>query len=179
MELWQECRAAIDTQRRRYHDDEARKRLEKPIPQPKQFPATLDDFYRLIVRAKNKTESQPRFKRYLLWVLNYKRLNVEFDPRFAERPKPALMEGTKEAIDAVESELRRYQNDGILHKIFWDSLAEHYRRWWEPQRLETNRVNARKHKPTKITPEKAVGKLADALQRDAEKEKRGKNSPHS
>jgi len=47
------------------------------IPQPKQLPATLDDFYKLIVRAKNETENEPRFSRFLRRQVENEQLKIK------------------------------------------------------------------------------------------------------
>ena len=60
--LRQAARDALEAAR-----ENSRQELNKAftLPRPKQWPATLADFYRLVVRGKDKTENQPRFKRFL------------------------------------------------------------------------------------------------------------------
>jgi hypothetical protein len=65
LKFLQESEAVLKTTTERQNRlQEARARLAA-IPQPPQWPASLDEFYRLIVKAKDRTNCQPRFKRYL------------------------------------------------------------------------------------------------------------------
>jgi hypothetical protein len=92
----------------RYH--EAPESLA-PIPAPPRWPATLKDFYRLIMKVRDKADAQPRLRHYLLG-LRY--------------PFHSSQDEEDRRVDDTFRELRTKGFD----KPSWLSHARGYRRWW-------------------------------------------------
>jgi hypothetical protein len=119
LKLW------LGSQRLLKREEAARNRIKEArarqdsIPQPGQWPASLDDFYRIIVRAKDRTESQPRFKRYL-----------------------------RTSSENAESSFLGFKEVGFTARTVWNAHAAAYRTWWEQKkhapRQGTGRVGAEK-----------------------------------
>jgi hypothetical protein len=85
---------------------------------PKQFPATLEgDFYKLVVRGRNPSDNQPRFKRFL-----------------KERPRVSNLPLTDAEKDKeVDREFLRIKKDGIHDIPDWIAFLVDYKRWWEKE----------------------------------------------
>lgn len=126
-------------------------------PQPKIFPGDLDEFLRLIVRAKTPADDTKRFRDFLRWKLQ--------DWYHAESPEPVRKSGEtpkefeeqieryrekeqrrkRDVVELGENEIRcriektvaqqmeKYRDDGIS-RMHWQSLAADYREWWKLQR---------------------------------------------
>jgi len=115
LKLW------LGSQRLLKREEAARNRIKEArarqdsIPQPGQWPASLDDFYRIIVRAKDRTESQPRFKRYL---------------RTSSKNAESAFLGFKEA--------------GFTSRAVWNAHAAAYKTWWEQAKQKKAVVKARR-----------------------------------
>lgn len=132
LEMWQECREVLGAFHRRCREA-AEEQQRVPIPQPQQWPAPLQDFFRLIVKAKDKSENLPRFQRFLLWRINEIRRTVENDPGNEDpkySPKPPLVEGNEETTKTVRDSLAVYQH---IDKELWSPLAEDYMGWWKAE----------------------------------------------
>ncbi|HEY3862043.1 MAG TPA: hypothetical protein VGO59_09160 [Verrucomicrobiae bacterium] len=70
LHLLHDCQSSLEKSARPQSKAEiASKEFEKP-PMPEKFPATLDDFYRLIVKGKKKADNQPRFRKFLSWQID-------------------------------------------------------------------------------------------------------------
>jgi hypothetical protein len=133
------------------------------VPMPKTWPATLQDFYKSVVRGKDETESQPRFKRFL-------RYRVETDQTWLRAEMSQIPEaqrtdestpspwntnkfrllGTFEHLDnkAVDREVERefakykslsFEAPRIHDRHEWSHLAEAYLHWWKVAALEGKR----------------------------------------
>jgi len=108
LKLW------LGSQRLLEREEAARNRIKQArasqdsIPQPGQWPASLDDFYRIIVRAKDRAESQPRFKRYL-----------------------------RTSCKNAESAFLDFKEVGFTARAVWNAHAAAYRTWWEQEKHAT------------------------------------------
>src|SRR5260221_14748593 len=60
LELWSTCHALLSDQSAGSMADRIR-RIRSNLQQPEKWPASLDDFYRFVVKAKDETDAQPRF----------------------------------------------------------------------------------------------------------------------
>ena len=90
------------------------------LPHLKRFPATLQDFYRLIVKARDKAENQPRFKRFLRFIYQEIARKQECDSQ-------------------VEQTFQTYQKHGFSLDIQWDHFAWRYMHWWAKEKTEAKR----------------------------------------
>lgn len=132
--------------------------IDKCIPpQPKIFPGDLDEFLRLIVRAKTPADEMKRFRDFLHWKWHNwhqaqapepVRENGETPKEFRKRLKlhkerqrennRELRTLGKKAIQrrvesTVNGLLAKYRDNGIP-EVHWQSLAQEYREWWKLQR---------------------------------------------
>ena len=102
---------------------EAHAKIQKEsasLPHPKRYPATLHDFYRLIVKARDKAENQPRFKRFLRFI--YRDIGRE-----------------QERDSQVEQAFQSYQHHGFSVDQQWEYLAWQYTQWWAKEKSEAKR----------------------------------------
>lgn len=155
LELWKQSQTVLDLDdnKRRCCDD-AHKRYQA-IPQPNQWPATLNDFYHLIVRAKDKTECQPRFKRFLRYMVEKEqqeiRQKIERVPERDHRDESTPSEfntlkfrllNTKEAVEKAVDRLFEHHKENSFERSEltpldpylpdkWTQLAMDYLEWWE------------------------------------------------
>ena len=97
---------------------------------PSKFPATLDDFLRLIVRAKTPADSM-------------KRLRDFFRCRHAEHPNRY-----RDAADTI-AEIKAHDCEGGYFADFqmWRSKANAYGVWWMNQKSLKASQSAQKRKP--------------------------------
>jgi hypothetical protein len=88
-----------------------------PIPKPRQWPASLRDFYRLIMEVRDKADAQPRFRRYLSSIHNnwLACLSPEWSADGADR----LTDATFHDLQS-----KGFDKDG------WLSHTRGYRWWW-------------------------------------------------
>lgn len=158
LELWKQSQALVglDAKKRRCCDDALRR--YKAIPQPNQWPATLNDFYHLIVRAKDKTECQPRFKRFLRYMVEKQqqeiRQKIERVPECESRDESTpskfntlkfrLLETGEEVQKEAERRFARYKQHQFQPSELpplapylpdeWTQLAMDYQEWWEAEK---------------------------------------------
>lgn len=91
-----------------------------PIPAPPRWPATLGNFYSLIMKVRDKADGQPRFRRYLHsihsnWLAC---LSPEWSADGADK--------------RVNADFLHLQSKGF-DKRGWLFHTKGYRRWWLPQ----------------------------------------------
>jgi hypothetical protein len=91
-----------------------------PIPAPPQWPATLGNFYSLIMKVRDKADGQPRFRSYLR--------SIHSDWLACLSPEWSA-DGADKRGDADFLDL---QSKGF-DKAAWVSHTKGYRRWWLPQ----------------------------------------------
>jgi hypothetical protein len=141
------------------------------IPQPESFPASLDDFLRLVVHAKTPADATKRFRDFLRdrwkrfagngYIENYpkwaewarKKHFDEMTPEQRQNPNWAGMteEQIGEALEQaslekkVVEDLEEYKR-GFPDRYRWCLCAKDYRAWWASQRSDQARAAAKKSK---------------------------------
>lgn len=183
----------LDDNKRRCCDD-ALKRYQA-IPQPNQWPATLNDFYRLIVRAKDETECQPRFKRFLRYRVEKEqqeiRQKIETVPERDHRDESTPSEfntlkfrllNTEEAVEkAVDRLFERHKADSFERSELppldpylpdkWTQLAMDYLEWWEVEKTAA-KARAGRERAEKAAAAKAAAAFAANPEAPPHKSKR-------
>lgn len=88
---------------------------------PARWPGTMDDFLRLIVKARDTTEGLPRFKRFLRNCLHQEQ---------ARRRLPRLSE--EEEIDSVERRIKELKitPEAAFSAEWWPWVSYAYKAWW-------------------------------------------------
>jgi hypothetical protein len=159
LQAWRKYESDLAGAARREKEASEWFKLLERIPQPPQWPAKLDDFYRLIVRAKDKTEAQPRFKRFLRHRILKEQKEIRqrmqtlteeemTGKATASQPKASGPRLTEEALqEAVDRLFNHYKacktcafQPGelpLLNAYFpneWTLLALEYHDWWESEK---------------------------------------------
>jgi len=120
LDLWEISSASLC-----FHSDMgARDAACHAIPAPPQWPATLENFYRLVIKARDKADCQPRFKKYL---------RKQLDERYSVW-RTVGESWPPETIDPLaEKEFVRIQKEGF-DEDGWRWHAEVYLDWWEEEK---------------------------------------------
>jgi hypothetical protein len=123
--------------------EELRKLAKWPdgLPKPAKFPATLKEFFRLVVRARTTTECTARLHDFLregyLRPLFWRRPNQEsYTTAEAEAKACAQIAEIKEAD----------KQGGHFTEDQWQMLGSKYMAWWREQKSEKARGSAMKKK---------------------------------
>ena len=140
--LFQACQKLLDERAKRAKFiSETASRLARSfstIKSPAKWPATLDDFLRLVVGGKDKAERLPRYRRFLCHLVradrwsgspNYMSVPFESTPSVPFFEVAPLLERDKQR-DFTESE--------------YLDLAHSFVVWHNAERKKTNREKARK-----------------------------------
>jgi hypothetical protein len=153
LNLWRECKRTLDSQGTLAQADK-KTHADKAPPFPKTQPVTLDDFYRCVVKAKNETENQPRFKKFLRFTLGTEQAalrsrrdaakrNADFfanpDDGKDFRDAVVRLEAQIMADDAMDVEYERRfveRKKNPFTEREWYRLASDYVQWW---RIEKHR----------------------------------------
>jgi hypothetical protein len=133
-------------------------------PRPAKFPATLDDFLRLIVCAKTP-DDMSRFREFLRYRVERSYASKEYTGREGDAEENPDLQALRnehaarwKALDSkkrrelVEAEadglITRYRERGIGHSspAAWDSFANDYLNWWKAQRSQKARASAMQRK---------------------------------
>ena len=93
-------------------------------PQPKQFPAPLEEFYHLIIGGDDSNLHHRKFHAFLLFRMI--KLKEHPDPENEPTKSGPLCSG--DALLWVDQRIAFYQN--IEHKMLWNELANDYIQWW-------------------------------------------------
>lgn len=132
----------------------------KSLPMPARFPATLRDFYRLVVKARTVADNQARFRKFL--CLRGFGIVPEGQQARAREEKAAALEakglrvkrGASFADQASKWATKRFEEincrdkaGGFFNKRGWQETALAYLEWWKRDRSEQNSKNAKKRKP--------------------------------
>jgi len=112
---------------------ETMQRYEKTVPLPTKFPATLDDFFRLIVKARTVADATKRLRDFLCYSY-FKSGNTQKNDAgaYAANQIQKMKDGDK--------------NGGYFAQQQWRSFAGHYMDWWKRQRSFKARESARHRK---------------------------------
>ena len=96
---------------------------------PQMFPATLNDFLNLIVRAKTPADSMKRLRDFIL---------------YEQAENPDLYRDPADII----AEMKAQDQEGGCFANFetWHSLASGYANWWNSQKSRKARESASKRK---------------------------------
>lgn len=123
LEFFKRCAMAIEIQAR--FDSLADEKAAVQTPQ--QWPAPIDEFYKLIVRAKDRTTNQPRLKAYLLHIWQE-----------LARLKPKAL-NPSEADRQAEAHLLALKSNGFSREE-WHEHAAPYLAWWKKQKTEKKQL---------------------------------------
>ena len=148
--------------------ENSRQEFEKAstLPTPKQWPATLADFYKLVMRCKEEKDNLPRFKQFLHFRAEGNELKIvggSIDrPKFVLTSKPGMGEQTptqsaEAAEKAAERQLVEYQAAQFNQEAWYD-LARDYLRWWDWKSTESKRRAGRARAAKAAADKKARGK---------------------
>jgi hypothetical protein len=112
------------------NDEAVRKSWRDEGVMPKKFPATLNDFLRIIVRAKTPADSMKRLRDFF---------------RHEQAENPDLYRDPADRI----AEMKARDQDGGYFADFntWRSLTRIYEGWWRSQKSSKASESASKRKP--------------------------------
>jgi hypothetical protein len=178
LELLKQSQAVIaaDVANHRRNEDAIKRYFG--IPRPKQWPATLADFYRLVVRGKDETQNQARFKRFLRYQVDEEQQEIRRDMERAghDSELDALKWRLLQTDEAVQKEVERrfasYETHSFgfdLHPDLpseWTRLAGEYLERWQAEKAENRRFAGlvRAHmKDSQAQLARLDPKLADAV----------------
>lgn len=106
------------------------------ISLPKKFPASLDDFLSLIVRARTPADSMKRLRDFF-------RDKTVADLKTGGFDGPVTPDDNAQVETAVEQDIKRLGDYGIS-KTKWGALAKHYYGWWARQKSAKSGAAAKK-----------------------------------
>jgi hypothetical protein len=102
---------------------------KKAVPKPETLPATLDDFFDKIVKAKTPAD-------------NYKRLRDFFcQVTFASDNDPQ-----SKAVEVIQRIKDRDKQTGFFTQTIWEIMGGRYLEWWKNQKSSKARESAKKRK---------------------------------
>ena len=144
LKLQNECLTALEQAK-----ENVGQRLERAIalPNPKQWPATLTDFYKLVVRCKQEKDNPLRFLRFLRFRAEGRGLEVVVSRIDGEKLVHTFKRGTGEqaptqSAEAIEQAAERHFAEyrvAQFNQEAWFDLARDYRRWWAWDSTESKR----------------------------------------
>ncbi len=103
---------------------------QEPIPGPKKWPATTDDFYRFVIKAKNKEDAQPRLRAFL------RSANLDHCTKQGLSGSGLIAEADR-LTDLHFQSLKRIDRD------YWNAMATDYLNWWLAASTENKRKAGR------------------------------------
>jgi hypothetical protein len=107
---------------------------EPPIPDPEHWPATLKDFYRLVIGAREEGDCQHRFKRFL---------ESEADDRMEVWRGLGETWPEERIAEKAHAEFMRIQQTGFAQDS-WEHHAQCYYEWWKAELSKTRSGVGRK-----------------------------------
>lgn len=116
----------IDMTLRRIHDME---RYKKTVPKADKFPATLDDFFRVIVKARTEADNIKRLRDFLR----------SESQEAAEAAKIDLETYVANQIHKIKEEDK---TGGFFSEHHWEEFGGHYLDWWKQQKSIKARKSA-------------------------------------
>ena len=138
LELYYEACTVIDWKTRLQAAYAREAEAETSVPQPAKFPAPLEDFLRLIVKAKTPADGTKRFRDFLRDRCKRFCVNVSTD----ERQKI----GQQRLENQVAEQLKEYQRRSFPNRQTWYLLTKEYLIWWAEQKRKKAQAAARKRK---------------------------------
>jgi len=128
---------------------ELRKRaVEWPadLPKPDKFPATLKDFFSLIVKAKTPADCMTRFRQFLR-----EKMQHETDARDAhwDVPRNRFTNAERDtwAVSQIVAINDGDKKVGYFTQEIWLGMASAYKYWWNNEKSIKARESAKKRKP--------------------------------
>jgi len=123
----------------------ARRGLEK-IPTPPEFPASLNDFLKLVVGTRTLADATKRFRDFYRQTLF----------KFSTGPRPRKRYSAEDpdpdggpTIDPerwAEQAIQGWKECGFRTEYEWVELAQQYLAWWQRQKSQHARTSAQKHR---------------------------------
>ena len=114
------------------------------FPQPKTFPATFNDFLRIIVGAPTTADAVKRFRDYL-------RTKSFFELTDIREAEGDTTKVTEDDLDKCAYQaLARYGREGFARFADWHQVAVEYQHYWQGHKSHQARLSAkapRKKKP--------------------------------
>jgi len=128
--------------RDRLIEDLRRRTIEWPayLAKPDEFPATLGDFFRLIVKAKTTADCMRRFRQFL-------REKGWRKTHFVEERPPVGFDPETWTANEIQRIKDKDKNGGYFENLGWLGMGSAYRSWWKAQKSMKARESARKRKP--------------------------------
>jgi hypothetical protein len=134
--LWDACDSALAARKQRLLANDLRGKNDPNSKKPDlpTFPATLNDFYRIVVNGKNQSISESRFKSFLdrqrepvgddESIPSYLEMQ-EWKRQFESRPDNEI-----QLLKNAKTPLERYRY-WRFEESSWSRLANEYLGWWE------------------------------------------------
>src|SRR5207247_481551 len=129
IQQWQKYCADYD------YEIRIRKERNREFPQPKQWPATLSDFYRAVISGKDEATNQKRFKD---WLRDSVRKNLTF-----RHPGLGLPAPTEEQIEEETTKNFLGAKGGPIAKWLWREWAIGYLDWWKKEKRQRKVIAGR------------------------------------
>jgi hypothetical protein len=112
---------------------------KKTVPKPESFPATLEDFYRLIVKARTPADCAKRFRDFLGNVCSRYPAPGKGESLARTAPEDSAIIHIQKIKDADKE-------GGFFTESKWLALAGRYSDWWKQQKSSKSRESASKRK---------------------------------
>jgi hypothetical protein len=119
--------------------EEIARETSKSLPMPLKFPATLDDFFRLVVNARTKADATARFRSFLS--------TYYFDIQHGRSPSTES-EALNWTVEQFECVKRGDKAGGFFCDALWDRMALAYREWWDRRLSNLRSESSKKRKRT-------------------------------
>lgn len=120
LKKWQESQAALAEVEKAERDREEGQPRRLAIPQLALWPAALDDFYRRVIRARDKADSQPRFRKFLRYQIETEQQKIRAD---LDQVKGHLAE-QQQQIDLMAKQGRRLARDSYPGTLTLEQAAK-------------------------------------------------------
>jgi len=133
--LWREAKWQIDHERKLAELIYEENAPLKTVRRPKQWPATFQDFLRLVVKGKDEGEQLNRFRRYKLFQLRVANMIRSGGNRNEEIP---VGNASEEELREIENIIARCRHD-TYSKIIWDNNVRFYLKWWTLEKKDVKR----------------------------------------
>jgi hypothetical protein len=101
---------------------------EKTVPKPDKFPATLGDFFRIIVKAKTPADCTKRLRDFYV-----SQFSSDKDPQ-------------SKAASQIQRIKDADKQGGFFTEIKWVMVGESYLDWWKQKKSTSARMSARQRK---------------------------------
>jgi hypothetical protein len=112
---------------------------KKTVPKPESFPATLEDFSRLIVKAKTPADCAKRLRDFLGNVFSLYPFPGTGESLAMTTPEDSAIMQIQKIKDADK-------DGGFFTESKWLVIAGRYSDWWKQQRSSKSRESASKRK---------------------------------